>query len=85
MSSAVLDELELEALGAEEVLEAAASSEPEFPQAARLSGRARLRAAMVLRRARRMMVAPCCGLSDTGYSDLSHSWIGRLECFSVSA
>jgi hypothetical protein len=32
-----------------------AVSEPEFPQAARDSGRARLRAAMVLRRASRMM------------------------------
>jgi hypothetical protein len=56
MSSVVLEELELDDIGEDEVEEAAVSSEPEFPQAARLSGRARLRAAMVLRRARRMMV-----------------------------
>jgi hypothetical protein len=54
MSSVVLDEELDDDIGEDEVDEAAVS-EPEFPQAARLSGRARLRAAMVLRRASRMM------------------------------
>jgi len=49
------EELELLELGIEDDEDEAAVSEPEFPQAARESGRARLRAAMVLRRASRMM------------------------------
>ncbi|GAB3076723.1 hypothetical protein GCM10027080_22180 [Pedococcus soli] len=56
MSSVVLEDEELELLDiGDEEEDVEAASEPEFPQAARLRGRARPRTAMVLRRASRMM------------------------------
>jgi hypothetical protein len=65
------EELELLELGIDDEDEAAAAvSEPEFPQAARDRGTARLRAAMVLRRASRMRWLLACGRSDTSHSAL---------------
>jgi hypothetical protein len=77
--SSVVVELELEL---EEVLdvdddEAPASVEPESPQAARPRGRARLRAAMVLRRASRMVWLLGRDCLTPGIRSCS---IGRLGC-----
>src|SRR5687768_11760135 len=68
----LLDELEdeLDELGA-----AAAVSSPD-PHAARPSGRARQRVAIVVRRAVRMRVTPCRGGTDMGYSDHALCRIG---------
>jgi hypothetical protein len=74
------DEDELELLDGA-LLDEAPASEPlsELPQAARLSGRARARAAMALRRVVRMMVTPWSGSTYTRHSCLRGIRIG-LSC-----